>query len=567
VNTRRRRHQTLASQFCFAAFALAAAVTANAQALPNSGELLQTTPRTVLPAPSSNTGLTIPPAVPGEALNSAAFFVEHVAIGGNTLLAESELRSLARSSEGKNVTLADLQALAARITKDYQDHGYLLSRAYIPAQNLSHGIVRITVLEARYGAVSLSNHSKVSDGLLKSYFAKLPPGEPVTEKGLDRTLLLLSDVPGAVVNSTLAPGIAAGTSDLLVSATPGLAVNGSAGLDDAGNRYTGRARLSGTLNINEPLGQGDVLSTNGMTSGSGLAYGRLGYTALMNNGNGTTLGGAVSDLHYALGNGLSELHAHGTAQVESLTLMQPFIRGVDGNLFVLFAFDSKQLHDEIDTADVHTDRRTSALTASVAADHHDATGISNMNLGYSFGHLEFANDAAEIADSLAAKTRGNYSKLTLSLARLQGLSQSNSVYFAFNGQTTNNNLDSSEQFFLGGPNSVRAYDVGAVGGAQGALASAEFRHNLSAALSGWQAIAFVDSGAVRIYKETFVEGKNSATLSGAGVGLNWLGRSGWTASAAVATPLGGTPSLVGDSASTRVWLELRKNFTAGHFAR
>jgi hypothetical protein len=72
---------------------------------------------------------------------------------------------------------------------------------------------------------------------------------------------------------------------------------------------------------------------------------------------------------------------------------------------------------------------------------------------------------------------------------------------------------------------------------------------------------------VRIYKEIFVEGKNSATLSGAGVGLNWLGRSGWTASAALATPIGGAPALVGDAASTRVWLELRKNFIAGPFAR
>jgi hemolysin activation/secretion protein len=46
-----------------------------------------------------------------------------------------------------------LRTLAARITKSYQDHGYLLSRAYIPAQTLSDDTVRIEVLEARYGAI------------------------------------------------------------------------------------------------------------------------------------------------------------------------------------------------------------------------------------------------------------------------------------------------------------------------------------------------------------------------------------------------------------------------------
>jgi hemolysin activation/secretion protein len=106
--------------------------------------------------------------------------------------------------------------------------------------------------------------------------------------------------------------------------------------------------------------------------------------------------------------------------------------------------------------------------------------------------------------------------------------------------------------------------VGSVGGAEAAFVSAEFRHNLSAALPGaWQAIAFVDSGSVRVYKDVFAAGRNSATLSGVGVGLNWLGRGGWTASAAVATPIGGSPALVGDTASTRVWVELRKNFILG----
>jgi hemolysin activation/secretion protein len=553
------------SRCALALLTLAVAGTANSQVVPNSGELLQTGPRVVVPAPSSNTGLTVHEAPPEERLSSAAFHVERIEIGGNTLLPESELRSMAHPSEGRDLTLQDLEALAARITKDYQDHGYLLSRAYIPAQNLSHGSVRITVLEARYGVVSLSNHSKVADDLLQSYFAALPPGDPVSEKGLDRTLLLLSDVPGAVVNSTLAPGAAPGTSNLLVAATSNAPLSGSASVDDAGNRYTGRARVSVTLDLNDPLGHGDLLSTNAMTSGPDLSYGRLGYTTLLPDGEGTTVGAAVSDLHYALSHGLAELHAHGTAQTESLTLMQPFIRGIDGNLFGQFSFDGKQLHDEIDVSDIHTDRRTSAVTATLAGDRHDATGISNMNLGYSFGHLDFADAGAELVDSVGARTKGNYSKFTLSLARLQGLSQSNSLYIALNGQTSNNNLDSSEQFFLGGPNSVRAYDVGSVGGVQGALASGEFRHNLSASLPGaWQAIAFVDSGAVRVYKEIFAPGKNSAVLSGAGVGLNWTGSAGWTASATVATPFGGNPSLVGDAAATRVWIEVRKGFNAGN---
>jgi hemolysin activation/secretion protein len=550
-------------QRCLGFFlALAVAVgTANAQSLPGSGELLQQAPRPLVTAPSSSTGLILQQPQAGQPDDSSPFLVRRIAITGNTLLSTSELHSLVESSEGKMLNFSYLEALAALITKHYQEHGYLLSRAYIPAQTINDGTVRIAVLEARYGAVVLTNTSKLSDALLKSYFAPLQPGQSVVEGPLERSLLLVADVPGAVVSSTLAPGAATGTSDLKVSAAPGAPYSGYAALDDAGNRYTGQTRISGAININDPLHQGDVLSVMGMTAGSDLMYGRLGYQTLLDNGFGTSVGGAVSGLYYHLGDSAADLHAHGIAQVETLTVMQPFIRSTAGNLFMQVAIDSKQLRDEIDVTDIHTDRDTNALTLTLAGDRRDAGGISNMNLSLSVADLSFENAAAESADAVAARTRGVYDKFTLSVARLQSLSASNSLYVALNGQLANKNLDSSEQIFLGGPNSVRAYDVGTVGGAQGGLASVELRHNFDVRSTGaWQGIAFVDSGIVQIYKDPLGPGENRATLSGAGVGLNWIGPKGWTATAAVATPIGGTPALAGDTSSTRLWVEVRKAF-------
>jgi hemolysin activation/secretion protein len=531
------------------------------QVIPGSGELLQQTPRPTLPNPSSNTALTINQPAVQQLPPSDPFLVRHIEISGNTLLPGAELRSLIQPSEGKMLNLSYLQDLADLITKRYQDHGFLLSRAYIPPQTLSDGRVRIAVLEALYGAVKVANTSMVSDALLESYLRPLRPGSPVVEDSLQRSLLLLSDVPGAVVNSTLAPGTDPGTTDLQLSATPGAPDSGSFGLDNAGNRYTGRDRLSAAINFNDPLRRGDVLSLNAMTTGPDLSYGRVGYQALLENGAGTTVGGGLSVLYYHLGNGLSDLHAHGTAEVETLTLMQPLIRSIAGNLFAQAAFNAKQLRDETDASDIHTNRHTDALTMTLAGDRRDPLGIYNGSVGLSVGRLDFDNEAAQLANSSTARTGGTFAKYTLSLARLQALSESNSLYIAVNGQAADKNLDSSEQFFLGGPNSVRAYDVGTIGGALGALASAELRHNLDGTSYGtWQTILFVDSGAVRIYEKAFDPGDNSATLSGAGIGLNWAGGNGWTAAFGVAKPVGAVPTLVGDTASMRVWLEFHKAF-------
>jgi hemolysin activation/secretion protein len=532
-----------------------------AQVIPGSGELLQETVRPTLPLPPSRTGLTIAEPAAQQLPVSDPFMVRHIEISGNTLLASAELRALVQPSENKMLNLVLLQELAALITKRYQDHGYLLSRAYIPPQILSDGRVRIAVLEARYGAVVIDNTSRVSDALLKSYLRPLQPGDPVVENALERSLLLLSDVPGAVVNSTLAPGADPGTTDLRLTAIPGATDSGSFGLDNAGNRYTGRERLSAALNGDDLLRRGDVLSLNAMTTGTDLSYGRVGYQTLLENGAGTTVGGALSALYYHLGNGLSDLHAHGTAEVETLTVMQPLIRSIAGNLFAQFAFNAKQLRDETDAADIHADRHTDAVTVTLAGDRRDPLGISNMSLDLSVGHLGFDNEAAALASASTARTEGVYARYTLALARLQTLSESNSLYAAVNGQAADKNLDSSEQFFLGGPNSVRAYDVGTIGGALGALASAELRHNFGVSPYGtWQTMLFADSGVVRIYKNVFDTGSNSATLSGAGIGLNWAGGNGWTAAFGVAKPVGAIPTLVGDTASVRVWVEFHKAF-------
>jgi hemolysin activation/secretion protein len=538
----------------------AAGGAAAASGVPNSGQLLQESAPPSAPKPSSDPSLTIAQPPPGITATSAPFLVGHIVVTGNTLLDAADLRRLVAPSEGNTLTLADLEALAARITAAYQAHGYFLSRAYVPAQTLHDDTVRIAVIEAKYGKVDLHNTSRVSDSTLAAFLAPLQVGRPVTEDALERSLLLISDVPGVLVSSMLAPGAAVGTSQLDVAATPGAAISGTVGLDDAGNRYTGRVRGNGEIDFNNPLGHGDVLSLGGMSAGDDLVNGRLGYKTLLS-GEGTTLGAAVSGLYYHLGNGLDALQAHGTAQVASATLMQPLIRSTGGNLFVQLDFDNKRLRDEVDASDIHTERHTNALSADVSGDRRDASGISNLNLRYTYGQLGFDAIGAELADAASARTRGAYQTLALSLARLQGLDAADSLYLAFNGQLANKNLDTSEQFFLGGPNSVRAYDVGALGGADGALATVELRHQLSAAAAGlWQAIAFADSGFSKTYRTTFAPGPDTALLYGAGLGLTWAGAHGWSASADVATRIGAVPALAGDTSSVRCWVELHKAF-------
>ncbi len=533
--------------------------------LPNAGSILQQTqPNKPQGASSVSTGLTIQQEGGSKLPPSAPFLVKSIQIDGNTQFETAALHALVADAEGKSLTLEQLGELADRVTAYYRDHGYSLTRAIIPAQSIRNGVVRLEVIEARYGKVKLDNHSRVSDLLLEKTLSPLQSGQLVEQTALDRSLLLTADIPGVVTTATLKPGEAVGTSDLIIGAETLQAVTGNGALDNFGNRYTGRERLGAGVNVIDLLHQGDVLSANILTSGSGMDYGRLGDEIQLD-GQGTRVGGAYSGLHYVLGDTLTPLDGHGTADEASLWIKRPLLRSRDVNIYGQLQYDHKQLDDELGASNIHTDRHLDNWTVSLSGDWRDGAlggGINTWSTSWESGKLDFDNAAAQAADAAIAHTQGGFQKWTLNASRTQSLTQSDSLYIALSGQWANGNLDSSEKMVAGGPYTVRAYDMGVVSGDSGVLGNVELRHNLGQHWDGqMQAIVFIDDEHVTVNKSTWATGANEpngATLSGAGVGLNWYGPDQWSVKATVAAPLGSTPALIGTNKSIRGWLEIDK---------
>ncbi len=548
----------------FTALAAFGAQAAEPPAAPGAGNLLQQLKPAAPASPSATTtgltvrredGATLPP---GEALE-----VNALHITGNTRFDATVLHGLVADAEGKRLNLAQLSQVADRITEYYHSHHYPLARAILPAQTIKGGVVVIQVLEARYGKVGIGNQSSVRDPLLRATLAPLRSGDVIEQRQMDHVLLLLSDVPNITVNAVLKPGEAVGTSDLAISALPGPRVTAIASLDDYGNRYTGRTRGAATVSLIEPLGLGDYLSLAGLSSGEGLNYGRLSYEATVS-GSGTRVGAAFSGLHYKLGDGLTDLKGHGTAEVASVWAKQPLVRSQHLNVYAQVQYDRLKLDDSLDASAIKTDRHLDSWTGSLTGDARDTLasgGVSTGTASATGGRVDFDNDAAQISDAVAAKTVGRFVKWNLNLARLQRLSESNGLYVSLSGQWTRNNLDSAEKMIAGGPYGVRAYDLGILSGDTGELGSAEFQHDLGPLGGGrWQAVAFVDSEHIRVDQRPWITGPNSATLSGAGLGLSWAGPHRWRARTYVAARFGAVPVLAPDSSSVRVWAELSREF-------
>lgn len=533
--------------------------TAQAQTPPTGGELLQRIPLpTQDPDQAPELRIEQVPSAPID--TTTAFTVERIAIEGNTVFDTATLHALVAPGEGQRLTLAGLNTLIARITAYYHANGYPLARAIVPAQTLNNGVVRVRVIEARYDRVALDNRSRVSDDLLQATLAPLQSGELVTQSELDRALLLLGDLPGVRPQATLQSGATVGTSTLAVRAEPEPILTGQVSLDNAGNQYTGYARLGAWLEVNNPLRRGDRLSIGALTSGENLVYGRLGYETVLN-GYGTRLGAAYSVLDYKLGDSFEALDAHGTAHVASAWLTQPLLRARDTRLDVELQVDRKRLRDHIDSIDLYGERHTTSGTLSLDGQHRAAGGVSGARLSVTHGNLTFDDAVAKAIDAVTAETVGSYTHWNAGFSRLQSLSARTRLYLDISGQYSNRNLDSSEQFLLGGPNNVRGYAPGALAGASGYLATLELRHDLGWFAAGRTvASVFYDYGSLRINADPWTTGDNHFQLQSAGAGLQWNGANRWYAQLQVAAPVGSIPTQLDEDDGIRAWLQVTKGF-------
>jgi hemolysin activation/secretion protein len=545
--------------------ALLASPAAQAQTPPTAGGQLQQIPPPQLPARTA----PVIDVVRGEAARNPAtegdkIRVQALRVAGNSLFPEGELAAAAGLTPGTELTLAELRDMAARIAGFYNSRGYFLAQAYLPAQEITAGIVTIAVVEGRYGAMTVRNDTDLSRRWQAGTISGLESGDLIRAAPLERRLLLLSDIPGIRVRSTLSPGAAVGTSDLLVALTPGQRFTGSFEADNGGNRYTGVYRIGGTLNVNNPAGLGDRLSLRLLGSTGGLGYGRAAYQLPIGD---ATVGIAFTHLRYELGREFAGLDAGGTADIFSLFASYPLLRSRAANIYATAALDARNLEDRIGLVSAQSDKTARAATIGLQGDSQDRLGGGGWNafsIGWTIGRLHIEDPLERAADALAGRTEGGYSRLQLSVARLQTLSRRLAFYGAVRGQVAFANLDSSERMELGGAHGVRAFPEGEAYGDQGYIATAEARLTLSEAgemLPGQlQAIAFVETGEVDFVRDPWFAGPNHARRSGAGAGLVWFAPEDLVLRATYAHVLGDQLTTSGPHRSGRFWLPVSKLF-------
>lgn len=507
------------------------------QTPPSAGGVLRETAPAPAPIPPSPDVLPAPskrgePAAPAPA--GPAVTLKAIRFSGNTVISTEELQPLVAERIGQANTLADLEALAMRVTEKYRDAGYMLAQAIVPVQDVTSGEVEISVFEGVLGRVRLEVDpaAPVRPAVVERIATRLKAGQPLHSRSLERVMLLLSDLPGIAPQAALEQGEASGTTDVIIAIAPQRRWDFSLDADNHGSRSTGEYRFGAVGRINSPLRLGDNLDARiQFGSGGGLTYGRLGYE-LPVGGEGTRIGAAYSRLEYELGKDFANLDRSGEAEVAELTLTHPLIRSRARNLFGKVGWQEKRLDDRKPGPD--DGKRIRSLYIGLAYEQRDnllGGGYTSTDLTGFFGDLSFDSERQRTEDA-ARQTHGHFEHWNYTVSRLNALAGKLNLFFGITGQFADKNLDSAEKVALGGPRAVRAYAPSEATVDEGHVANLELRYSIQPDLS---VQGFYDWGWGRFNRRPSPSDKdNDVSLRGYGLGAFWSTPNGFALRTSVA---------------------------------
>jgi hemolysin activation/secretion protein len=476
--------------------------------------------------PLAQAAVVTPQNLPATPPPAAKFRLNDLRLNGAQALPAEELKAITQPYIGRDVALADLEALAQAITAKYRERGYFLATAVVPVQTVQGGIVEISVIEGRLGKVDVlvAPEAPISEARVRGFLSALQPGQAVNAPAYERAMLLLSDQPGVRVSSSLQEGTQSGTTDLSVEVAPAPRYAFTAEADNHGTKESGRYRIGGTARWLSPFGIGDNLDARVMVSnGNALQFGRLAYEAPIGT-SGLRAGVGIARVNYEVGGEFAELGAQGKANVLDFSLNYPVIRQRQQNLFLRLSAEVKDLTDTLEAVNFQSRKRVHGLGLGWTWERRDDL----LGGGYwaSSGTLYRGSLRIRDAQSLEAdqafagrRTEGGYTKLTAQVSRLQAIIPNHSLYLSVGGQWGSKNLDASEKLSLGGARAVRAYSSSEALVDQGVIGTVEWRWSFN---NEFTPFVFYDAAHGKFVRNpTIYDDNNSISLRGYGLGLSW----------------------------------------------
>lgn len=183
----------------------------------------------------------------------------------STVLAKTFFDDLTKEYTNKPLSVKDIETLVDKINNQYLLDGFIASRAFLPKQDITEGTLHVSLIEGKVHSYYFSGNKWTRESYLKRYF-HWPRFSDLEMGEVQLQTLNFNAHNDAKARVTLAPGPAYGTTDVEVVINEPNLLTGSIFMDNAGQDETGLNRYGAALTLSGITGYRDIFNIGGLKS-------------------------------------------------------------------------------------------------------------------------------------------------------------------------------------------------------------------------------------------------------------------------------------------------------------
>ncbi len=464
----------------------------------------------------------------------------HIDVPGNPADLQARLQIFLDTHK---ITQDTLAVIKREIILYYRAHNHPVIMVLAPEQDVTSGVLQFVVMESRVGSIEFSGNKHFSTELLEKY-VRLNPGDTIDSSLLFSDVNWMNRNPFHHTNVVLTPGKTSGTTDVRYVTEDRRQARVYAGCDNTGNDHTGNARWMAGINWANAFGLDEIMTYQYTTSSDFHKFQAhtLNYVIPLPWRNILTIYGGYSTVHPHF----HPFRSHGQAGQGSLRYQIPvgktyttFLQNVD------VGFDYKGTNNALDFFEIPIDSASGTVNLTQL--------VLSYNLNYAFTKHKIGFQTELFWSPgvwIPHQSREDYERLRQGATPYYFFGRVRiDDYISFpdwllftegRAQVSTASLLPSEQFGLGGYNTVRGYQERLVNVDTAFCFNVEARSNDIKILQRWKPsfkdslifLGFVDFGTG--YNHNPIPGIDGwQSLLGIGPGMryqvgSWLtGRLDW----------------------------------------
>ena len=374
---------------------------------------------------------------------------------GVSVFKDGRFDGLLEEFAGQCLGQGSIGNLLQRISGIYADHGYITTRAYVPAQDIASRELTVEVLEGKVEAFIYQQIDKDGNprpGKPRKLKSAMPlqAGDVFQLRDLEHGLEQINRLRSSQANANLVAGEEPGTSRVAITEQKADTIRGTISVDNRGDKVTGETQISLSLEADDLLGLNDTyfLSYSGARNSNALAFSfsvphrRWFFAANGSYSESLSPASATSDLFTQTAN-------------LNVTAERLLFRDARSKYFLYGGVHSYWNERFVNIAALTPQHRT-ALSFGLRHEHRLKKSVISANTSFTFG-APFLGGDGNLSPQTSSTPKSEFVKLETRLTYIRPFESGQQLTATMVGQLSDSPLFSNEQLSVGGWESVRGY--------------------------------------------------------------------------------------------------------------